>query len=121
MEANPMERETRRAPRFQFIAPAELVEETTGARISSWVADLGSQGCGLSGSNAPRVGAVVQVKIGTNPRETFQARAVVVHANADRAGLLFSDVAPHSSLILDQWLAAAKFPQKGNTKRTEPA
>jgi hypothetical protein len=120
MEANPMERETRRAPRYQFIAPAELVEETSDARISSWVADLGSQGCGLSGSNSPRAGAVVRVKIGTNPRETFQARAVVVHANADRAGLLFREVAPHSSLLLGKWLAAAKFPKKASAKRAEP-
>lgn len=114
MEANPMERERRRVPRFQFIAPAELVDETSGARINSWVADLGSQGCSLRVSTPPRDGAAVRLKIGTNPREFFQARAVVVYSSPERVGLSFSDVKPASSIVLHKWLASAKFP-KGPT------
>jgi hypothetical protein len=107
----PMEHERRRAPRYQFIAPAELVEETSGARINSWVADLGSQGCSLSVNNPPRAGSVVHVKIVTDPREAFQAKAVVVHATVDHAGLKFSDLTASASQILNKWLATAKFPQ----------
>jgi len=107
----PMESERRRVQRFQFIAPAELVEELSGTRLNSWVADLGSQGCRLSVSNPPRPGTMVQLKIGTNPRETFQARAVVVYTNAEHAGLMFSEVQPTSSVILHTWLGAAKFPK----------
>jgi PilZ domain len=106
-----MERERRRVPRYQFIFPAELVDEKSGTRTNSWVADLGSQGCCLSLSNPPRIGSIVQLKIGTNPRETFQARAVVVHSTAAHAGLLFSEVKPMSSVVLHEWLATAKFPK----------
>jgi PilZ domain len=106
-----MEQERRRVPRFQFIAPAELVDEISGARIKSWVADLGSQGCGLSGSTPSREGATVRLKVGADPRETFQARAVVVYSGTDRVGLSFKEVKPTSSLILHKWLAAAKFPK----------
>jgi hypothetical protein len=106
-----MEHERRRVPRYQFIAPAELVDETSGTRSSTWVADIGSQGCCLNSSNPPAVGSVVRLKIGTNPRETFQARAVVVHATTDHAGLMFSEVKPMASVILHKWLATAKFPK----------
>ncbi len=106
-----MERERRRVPRFQFIAPAELVDETSGARINSWVADLGSQGCSLSVSTSAREGAAVRLKIGTDPRECFQARAVVVYSGPDRVGLFFNEVKPTSSLVLHKWLASAKFPK----------
>jgi hypothetical protein len=110
LEANPMERERRRVPRFQFIAPAELVDETSGARVNSWVADLGSQGCSLSLGSAPREGAAVRLKIGIDPREFFQARAVVVYSSPERVGLAFRDVKPASSIVLHKWLASAKFP-----------
>jgi PilZ domain len=106
-----MEHERRQVPRFQFIAPAELVDETTGARVSSWVADLGLQGCSLSACDALRDGSAVQVKIGTNPRDSFQARAVVAYSGPQGVGLAFSEVKPTSSLVLHKWLATAKFPR----------
>jgi len=111
--------ERRRVPRYQFIAPAELVEETSGARSNSWVADIGSQGCSLSISNPPRTGSVVWLKIGTDPRERFQARSIVVHSNGGHVGLLFSEVQPHSVAILEKWLASAKFPKQVSVKRAE--
>jgi hypothetical protein len=111
MKAGPMERERRRVPRFQFIAPAELVDEASGARSNSWVADLGSQGCSLSVSNPPREGCAVRLKIGTNPRESFHAKAVVVYSSDARVGLIFSEVNAASSAVLRKWLAAARFPK----------
>jgi len=106
-----MEHERRQVPRFQFIVPAELVDETTGAHVSSWVADLGLQGCSLSACDALRDGSLVQLKIGTNPRESFQARAVVAYSGPQRVGLAFSEVKPTFSLVLHKWLADAKFPR----------
>jgi len=108
----PMEEERRRTPRYQFIAPAELVDDASGARIQSWVADLGLHGCSLSVKDAPRAGAVISLKIGTNPRETFLARAIVVHSRTDRAGIVFDAVAPSSLEMLSKWLGQAKFPMR---------
>jgi hypothetical protein len=107
-----MEEERRRTPRFQFIAPAELVDETSGARIQSWVADLGLHGCSLSVKDSPRDGAIVSLKIGTNPRELFMARAIVVHAREDRAGIAFDALTTSSFEVLSKWLAHAKFPTR---------
>jgi hypothetical protein len=64
-----MEKERRKTPRFQFIAPAELVSEKSGERIQSWVADLGLHGCAVTVKEAPRRGTVVSMKIGHTPRE----------------------------------------------------
>jgi hypothetical protein len=107
-----MEQERRRTPRFQFIAPAVLVDDTSGARIQSWVADLGLHGCSLSVRDAPCEGTAVSLKIGTNPRELFMARALVVHSRADRAGIVFDAVVPSSLEVLSKWLAQAKFPTR---------
>ena len=107
-----MTQERRRAPRFQFIAPAELVDEVSGARIQSWVADLGLHGCSLSVKDAPGDGTAVRLKIGASPRETFRARAFVVHSQADRAGIAFGEVTPTSLELLSKWLAKAKFPTR---------
>ena len=111
--------ERRRVPRYQFIAPAELVEEASGERSNSWVADIGSQGCALSISNPPRAGSVVLLRVGTDPRERFQARSIVVHSNGGHVGLRFSEVEPHSAAILEKWLASAKFPKQVSVKRTD--
>src|SRR5438034_9626114 len=98
-----MEQERRRVPRYQFIAPAELVEEASGARSNSWVADLGSQGCSLSVSNPLRAGSIVQLKNGVDPREPLQARSIVVHTNGEQAGLRFKETQPHSLLLRECW------------------
>ena len=106
-----MEKDRRRVPRFQFIAPAELADPTSGARVNSWVADLGLQGCSLTVGNGPCEGTAVELKIGATPRESFETRAVVVYSTADRVGLSFPDVKPTASVLLHKWLAAAKFPK----------
>ena len=105
-----MEKERRKTPRFQFIAPAELVSEKSGERIQSWVADLGLHGCAVTVKEAPRRGTVVSMKIGHAPRETVLARAVVVHSGQERAGIRFVAVTPASLEMLGKWLAKAKFP-----------
>ncbi len=105
-----MEKERRKTPRFQFIAPAELVCEKSGDRIQSWVADLGLHGCVVTTKNAPRRGTVVSMKIGHTPRETVLARAVVVHSAQERAGIRFMAVTPASLEMLGKWLSKAKFP-----------
>jgi hypothetical protein len=107
-----MEEERRRTPRFQFIAPAELVDDASGARIQSWVADLGLHGCSLSVKDSPRHGATVSLKIGTNPRELFMSRALVVHSRLDRAGIAFDALTTSSFEVLSKWLAQAKFPTR---------
>jgi hypothetical protein len=106
-----MEQERRRVPRFQFIAPAELVEEKSGVAVSSWVSDLGVGGCSLGMKDPPPLGTEVRLTIGNNPREIFEAKAQIVHSNPNHVGVAFFEVKPMSSLVLHKWLASAKFPK----------
>ena len=76
------------------------------------MADLGLHGCSLSVTDAPLDGAAVNIKIGTNPRDSFVAHGIVVHSRTDRAGIAFESLAPASSEILTKWLAQAKFPTR---------
>ncbi len=103
--------ERRRVPRFQFIAPIELVEEKSGAKFTSWVSDLGVGGCSLGMDQGPKLGAAVRLKIGNSPREIFEARAQIVHRNPHRVGVSFYELKPTSSLVLHRWLGSAKFPK----------
>lgn len=105
-----MEKERRRAPRFQFIAPAELVDETSGARTIAWLSDLGLRGCALGITDPPREGTELQLKI-VNAKEHVEARATVVHRRANHAGMVFNEVKPASTALLQKWLATAKFPK----------
>ena len=42
-----MESERRQSPRYPFLAAAELIESTSGARLEAATSDLGSDGCYL--------------------------------------------------------------------------
>jgi hypothetical protein len=105
-----MEQERRQAPRFQFIAPAELVNTSSGARTIAWVTDLGSRGCSLGVTEPPPEGTAVQLKI-ISATEFVEARATVVHAQPHRVGMVFDEVNAASSVVLQKWLATAKFPK----------
>jgi hypothetical protein len=105
-----MEKERRRAPRFQFIAPAELMDEVSGAQTIAWLSDLGLRGCSLGITDPPREGTALQLKI-VNAKEFVEARATVVHRRGHHAGMVFDEVKPASTAVLNKWLAAAKFPK----------
>jgi hypothetical protein len=104
-----MDKERRRAIRFQFIAPVELLDES-GGQVTTYVTDLGLHGCSMGVSDPPLQGTAIQLKIST-ARDSFEARATVVHSGANRMGVAFYDVKPRSLTVLRRWLAAAKFPK----------
>ena len=105
-----MEKERRRVPRFQFIAPAELIDETSGAQRTAWLSDLGARGCSLGITDSLPEGTPLQVKI-ENAKEFVEARATVVYSRPNHAGVVFNEVKPASVAVLNKWLAAAKFPK----------
>jgi hypothetical protein len=105
-----MDQERRRVVRFQFIAPVELVDESSGESVTTYVTDLGLHGCAVGVSNPLLQGSAIRLKI-TTARDLFEARASVVHATSNRVGVWFSDVKPRSLTVLRRWLAAAKFPK----------
>jgi PilZ domain len=110
LEDDPMEKERRRVPRFQFIAPAELVDQTSGAQRVAWLSDLGSRGCSLGITDPFPEGTALRVKI-ENAKEFVEARATVVYSRPNHAGVVFNEVKPGSIPVLNRWLATAKFPK----------
>jgi hypothetical protein len=105
-----MEPERRRVVRFQFIAPAELIEGASGARSTTYVTDLSLHGCCVGVTTPPREGTDVGLKIGTT-KNSFEARAKVVHSHPHYIGVAFCEVTPHFATVLRNWLAGAKFPK----------
>jgi PilZ domain len=101
-----MEQELRRAPRFRLIAPAELVDETSGTRITAYMTDLNLYGCAFGVRHPPPKGMTILLEIVT-PSESFKSRATVVHSHVHSVGVTFWNVKPHALTVLRSWLATA--------------
>lgn len=99
---------TRREPRYPFIAAAELLEETSGSRIDARVSDLSFNGCYVDTVNPLPGGTAVQLKIFTQTH-SFEAPATVVYSHTHLGmGMEFRDVRPAFDEVLRFWLPAAE-------------
>jgi PilZ domain len=97
----------RRAPRFPFIAVAEIGYRESSGRLSCQVATLSLHGCYLELANTLPVGRQVSIKIFAES-ECFAATAKVVYELPNTAmGLAFEEVSVKSGAILRQWLLKA--------------
>jgi PilZ domain len=102
-----MEQKQRCEPRYPFIAAAELLEENSGARMSSQISDLSLNGCYVDTINPLPDGTLVQVRIFTQTH-AFEAPATVIHSQAFLGmGMKFRDVRPESVEVLRLWLPGA--------------
>jgi PilZ domain len=101
-----MEQERRRVPRFRLIAPAEIIDEASGTRITAYVTGLSLYGCTLGVTHPPRPGKTILLQIVT-PDESFESRATVVYSDAHSVGVTLWDVKPHSLTVLHRLLATA--------------
>ncbi len=104
---NRSDSDRRRTPRYSFVASAEIVEISSGARMQARVSDLSMYGCYLDMSNPLPSGAHVFVKIFTDA-DFFEADASVVHSQPNLGvGLAFRDVKPSFLSTLHKWLLQA--------------
>ena len=102
-----MEQNTRREPRFPFIAAAELREENSGSRMSSRISDLSLSGCYVDTINPLPGGTAVRLKIFTETH-SFETAATVVYAVAHLGmGVKFQGVEPKYEEVLRLWLPEA--------------
>jgi PilZ domain len=99
-----MEHTQRSEPRYPFIADAELMEENSGARMSSQISDLSLKGCYVDTINPLPDGTLVHLRIFTETH-AFEAPAIVVHSQAYLGmGMKFREVQPESAEVLRLWL-----------------
>jgi hypothetical protein len=97
----------RNTPRYRFVAPAEVIDQASGAKITGHVKELSLYGCYLDTQSPLPTRTKVTVKIYA-AAEFFEASATVIYANQTLGmGLVFRDVKPHFLSILRKWLLAA--------------
>lgn len=102
-----MDQERRRAPRFPFIASAEVLEESAGTRLAARISDISATGCYVDTINPLVDGTAVRLKILTESH-VFEAPATVVYAVAHLGmGLQFGEVLQNSQDVLQNWLPLA--------------
>jgi hypothetical protein len=101
-----MDQERRQAPRFPFIASAEVLEENAGTRLAARISDISATGCYLDTINPLVDGTAVRVKILTESH--VEAPATVVYSVAHLGmGLQFGEVLQNSQDVLLNWLPLA--------------
>ncbi len=102
-----MRAERRRAPRYPFIAMAEIVDEKENARTSSRVSDLSLHGCYVEMMNPFPQGTNVLIEIYTET-ESLEAHATVAYFEPKQGmGLTFCEIPPYFASILNKWLVQA--------------
>ena len=103
-----MRAERRRAPRYPFIAMAEIVDEKENARTSSKVSDLSLHGCYVELTNPFPPGTNVTIEIYTET-EFLETHATVAFLESKQGmGLTFRDMPEYFTNVLNRWLAQAK-------------
>lgn len=99
-----MDQEQRREQRHAFIAQAEVLEQNSGALMSSQISDLSLGGCYVDTVNPLPDGTPVHLKILTETH-SFEAPAKVVYSHAFLGmGVKFLDVQPKFEEVLRLWL-----------------
>ena len=100
-----MSSERRRAPRYQFIADAEVVEIESGTSLKVKTGDLSIGGCFLDMLNPSPEGTEIRVTIfRTNSTFSALGRVVFVFPNLGM-GVVFTSVEANQVAALEEWLS----------------
>jgi PilZ domain len=100
-----MSLDRRRAPRYQFIAHAEIVEMASGAKFNVQTGDLSIGGCFIDMMNPLSEEASIRLSIfHENRRFVALGRVVFVFPRLGM-GVAFTDLEPAHRVILQGWLA----------------
>jgi hypothetical protein len=100
-----MDSERRRAPRYPFIADAEVTEIASDTKLNAKTSDLSIGGCFLDMLNPSPEGTDVGVRI-SHASTTFTAlgRVVFVLPNMGM-GVVFRSVEDNQLAVLQEWLS----------------
>ena len=100
--------ERRRAPRYQYIADAEVVEIESGTKLNAKTGDLSIGGCFLDMLNPSPEGTEIRVTISRgNSKFTALGRVVFVFPNLGM-GVAFTTSEAFQTAILEGWLEESK-------------
>ncbi len=99
-----MNDERRRAPRYQLIAEAELVELRSNARLTARTSDVSLVGCFMNSSRSFPEGTRIQLRL-LREQEAFTSLGMIARIQPMGMGVSFSDMKEDQSKILRGWLA----------------
>src|ERR1700747_1429739 len=106
-----MRTERRLAPRYPFIAMAEIFDEKENPRKPSQVRDLSLQGCYVEMMDPFPQGTNVTIEIYIET-EFLEAHAKVAYFEPKQGmGLTFGEMPEYFAKILNRWLSQAKVPK----------
>jgi hypothetical protein len=108
-----MESERRRAPRYRFIADAEVIEIISATNLPARTSDLSIGGCFLDMLNPSPRGTQIGITI-SHSGATFHAigRVAFVIPNMGM-GVAFTNVEGNQIAVLQKWLLGLSVPDKG--------
>jgi hypothetical protein len=99
-----MDLERRRAPRYQFVADAEVTEIVSSTCLHARTGDLSVGGCFLDMLNPPPEGTEIRVRVShANTNFTALGRVVFVFPNVGM-GVMFTIVENDQQAVLQKWL-----------------
>jgi len=100
-----MQSEQRRAPRYPFVASAELIEMSSEARLNAQTSDLSLRGCYFDTVNPFPVETQVKLKL-VHSNTSFEAFGTVVHSQPNMGmGVSFTNIEPDYLKVLEGWIA----------------
>ncbi len=100
-----MDSERRHAPRYPFIADAEVTEISSDTKLAAKTSDLSIGGCFLDMLNPSPQGTDVRITI-SHEGATFTALGSVVFILPNMGmGVLFTSVEHGQQAILQKWIA----------------
>ena len=103
-----MSGETRRSPRYPFVATADVTVEETGSVIATRLGDLSLHGCFIRTTNTLSRGASILIRISAG-NSVFQARGKVIYSQPNLgAGVEFQQIEQLYLAVLEEWLLEAQ-------------
>jgi hypothetical protein len=103
-----MNTERRRAPRYQFIADAEVAEVKSGTKAKAKTGDLSIGGCFLNTLNPSREGTEIHVTIFRESMAFAALGRVVFVFPRLGMGVLFTSIEADQLVALQEWLSELK-------------
>jgi hypothetical protein len=95
----------RAVPRYDFIATVEIVDYTSGARMSGRISEISRKGCYVDILNTLPVGTPVQVRA-SRDQGAFSSPGKIIYAQPGMGmGVAFINPPEDQLKILDSWLA----------------
>ena len=101
-----MDSERRHAPRYPFIAEAEVTEISSDTKLVAQTSDLSIGGCFLDMLNPTPQGTVVRVRI-SHENTSFTGLGSVIFVLPNMGmGVAFTSVEHDQQAILQKWIAS---------------